>query len=185
LPVGLYLLFLLFGFTCHLASAFTFRYSSWFGERVGALISFLLRNTLGIPIWALGYYLAARVPSARLFPAMLVSTTLAWMLIIVGGVLILVALTAIRVRAARPTIHDSLVSWGIYGHIRHPIYLGTSFELIGLWLLFPITPVLTACFLGIIWILLQTWLEELDLLQRHPGYREYMQAVPRFIPRLR
>ncbi len=41
-----------------------------------------------------------------------------------------------------------------------------------------------ACALGVAWILLQTRLEEYDLLQRLPGYREYRRAVPCFPPRL-
>lgn len=32
--------------------------------------------------------------------------------------------------------------------------------------------------------MVQTRLEEIDLLQRMPNYRDYMNAVPRFLPRL-
>jgi protein-S-isoprenylcysteine O-methyltransferase Ste14 len=39
-----------------------------------------------------------------------------------------------------------------------------------------------ACLLGFVWILVQTELEEIDLLQRAPGYREYMKKVPRYLP---
>ena len=44
---------------------------------------------------------------------------------------------------------------------------------------------LLAVSLGVGWVLIQARLEELDLLQRMPAYREYMQRVPRFLPRLR
>jgi protein-S-isoprenylcysteine O-methyltransferase Ste14 len=44
---------------------------------------------------------------------------------------------------------------------------------------------LVACSLGWIWVLIQARLEEADLLQRLPAYRQYMQGVPRFVPRLR
>lgn len=39
--------------------------------------------------------------------------------------------------------------------------------------------------LGILWALLQARLEEVDLLQRMPAYREYLARVPRFMPRVR
>jgi protein-S-isoprenylcysteine O-methyltransferase Ste14 len=44
---------------------------------------------------------------------------------------------------------------------------------------------LLACALGTVWVILQTWLEEIDLLGRLPGYREYMGRVHRFRPDLR
>jgi protein-S-isoprenylcysteine O-methyltransferase Ste14 len=35
------------------------------------------------------------------------------------------------------------------------------------------------------WLIAQARLEELDLVKRLPAYREYMEQVPRFVPRLR
>jgi protein-S-isoprenylcysteine O-methyltransferase Ste14 len=55
----------------------------------------------------------------------------------------------------------------------------------GLALLRPTATVVLACTLGVVWLIVQARLEELDLVQRLPAYREYMQQVPRFFPCLR
>lgn len=47
-----------------------------------------------------------------------------------------------------------------------------------------ITGFALACALGIIWLIIQARLEEIDLKQRLPEYSEYMKGVPRFIPRI-
>lgn len=49
----------------------------------------------------------------------------------------------------------------------------------------PTSTVVLACALGFAWLIIQARLEEVDLLQRLPAYREYMEQVPRFLPRLR
>ena len=43
---------------------------------------------------------------------------------------------------------------------------------------------LLACALGFVWLIIQARLEEIDLVQRLPAYKEYMKEVPRFFPRL-
>jgi protein-S-isoprenylcysteine O-methyltransferase Ste14 len=80
-------------------------------------------------------------------------------------------------------MQDTLVTHGIYAHIRHPLYSGMLLELAGLLLWIPRVTVLIACLLGWLWVIVQARLEEMDLQQRLPAYREYMQRVPRFIPR--
>ncbi len=83
-----------------------------------------------------------------------------------------------------PSTQDALAQNGIYAHVRHPIHAGTLLEFIGLFIVMPTQVVTLACVLGIAWVLVQTRLEEYDLLQRLPGYRDYMDRVPRFLPRL-
>jgi protein-S-isoprenylcysteine O-methyltransferase Ste14 len=95
-----------------------------------------------------------------------------------------VALYSLRAKAAVPSLQDGLVQSGLYGRVRNPIHSGTMLEFAGLALLFPTLPVLLACALGVLWVLLQTRCDEYDLLQRLPAYRHYMQRVPRFIPRI-
>jgi protein-S-isoprenylcysteine O-methyltransferase Ste14 len=41
-----------------------------------------------------------------------------------------------------------------------------------------------ACILGMLWVLVQARLEEWDLLQRLPAYKQYMENVPRFVPKI-
>ena len=51
----LFLIPLIFGFVFAGASAFTTVYSRRFGERGGTIITAILRNLLGIPLWIIGY----------------------------------------------------------------------------------------------------------------------------------
>ncbi|MEM6936447.1 MAG: methanethiol S-methyltransferase [Pseudomonadota bacterium] len=71
----------------------------------------------------------------------------------------------------------------IYRVVRHPLYVG--------WLLiFWATPIMTVAHLvfaglGTAYILLGIQLEERDLADAHPEYREYKRRVPMLIPSLR
>ena len=84
-----------------------------------------------------------------------------------------------------PSVKDTLVRNGLYAYVRHPIYSGGFFLLAGLALIRPTAAFAAACGLGFIWLIVQARLEETDLLQRMPDYRDYMKQVPRFLPRLR
>lgn len=181
----IFLVPLVLGFACNLASAFTIVYSRKWGERRGSLITVVLRDVLGIPVWGLGFALAAITKSQLLFSSTPLLTVVGWVLVAVGAVIIVIALATIRLRAAAPTAQDSLAETGIYSRIRHPIHSGTFLEFLGLLLIRPSVTMTLACGLGVAWILLQTRFEEWDLLQRIPGYREYMNRVPRFIPRFK
>jgi protein-S-isoprenylcysteine O-methyltransferase Ste14 len=176
---------LLFGFSCHLASAFTTAFSCRWGERGGSLITLVLRNFLGIPVWAIGFGMAIHVSSPFLLGPKMALKILGWFLIAVGGVIILIALFVIRWRAASPSTQDRLVQSGLYAHVRHPIHSGTFLEFLGVFCLKPTYAVAVACVLGFFWVWLQTRAEEYDLLQRLPKYQEYMNRIPRFFPRLR
>jgi Cu+-exporting ATPase len=66
--------------------------------------------------------------------------------------------------------------------VRHPIYAGGLSMFVGGALLKPTSPVVLACALGFIWLIVQARLEEIDLVQRVRGYRDYMKEVPRFLP---
>ena len=180
-----FLIPLLLGFTANLSSAFTATFSRRCGERIGSVITVILRDVLGIPVWAIGLVFAFRTLPPMLFVSAVMTDILGGLLIAVGSVIILVALVAIRLRAAAPSTRDTLVQSGLYAHVRHPIHTGTLCEFIGLFLIRPTRTVALACAVGIVWVLIQTRVEELDLLQRLPGYREYMKRVPRFLPRLR
>ncbi len=180
-----FLIPLVFGFGCNLGSAFTTKFSRRWGERRGSLVTVILRDVLGIPVWAIGFVLAARSSLPTLFSATTLTTVVGWLLIIAGGIVICIALTVIRMRAARPSLGDKLAQVGIYAHVRHPIHTGTLLEFAGLVLVKPTFSLIVASSLGIVWVLIQTRFEEKDLLERLPGYRAYMAAVPRFLPRFR
>jgi protein-S-isoprenylcysteine O-methyltransferase Ste14 len=179
----LFLIPLLLGFACNLASAFTAAYSRRWGARGGRWVTGILRNVLGIPVWAIGFGMAARAPAPALFSSNMATTLAGWLLILLGGGIILAALYNLRVKAALPSVQDGLIQSGLYARVRNPIHSGTMLELAGLALLIPSRTMLLACGLGLAWALLQTRFDEYDLLQRIPAYRDYMQRVPRFIPR--
>ena len=178
-----FLLPLVLGFACNLGSAFTAEFSRRWGKRCGSIVSTLLRNALGIPVWVIGFILAALTPSPTLFSSTIVTTLMGWLMITIGGIVILISLGTIRIRSVRPSIQDTLAQNGIYAYVRHPIHTGTILEFIGLTFVTPTLTVSIACALGIAWVLVQTRFEEIDLLQRMPGYRDYMNLVPRFLPK--
>jgi protein-S-isoprenylcysteine O-methyltransferase Ste14 len=180
-----FLIPLLLGFVFNSASAFTTFFSHRFGERGGRVVCIILRDVLGIPLWAIGYVMAARAPSTSVFNPGVLSSTISWIFILAGISIIIIGLTTLRWRAAAPSVKDTLVDKGVYAHIRHPLYTGMMLELSGLFLWLPTISVLVACLLGIIWVMIQARLEETDLLKRLPEYSEYMRKVPRFIPKIK
>jgi protein-S-isoprenylcysteine O-methyltransferase Ste14 len=185
LPVYLFLFPLLAGFLFNWASAPTAFYIRRLGETRGRALTFLFRNILGIPVWAAGLALACRVDVPALWPDTVLPVAAGWVLICAGGLLILQALRFLGWRSVRPTSQDSLVQSGSYRWVRHPIHAGVLLEFLGVILLFRTAPVLAACLLGSLYVVVQTKLEEADLLARIPDYRQYMQSVPRFLPRFR
>lgn len=85
------------------------------------------------------------------------------------------------IETAQVLTHQQVVSNGIYGYVRHPIYVGDILLLLGLelslnsWLVLGValmTPV----------ILLQATREEKKLVETLPGYDLYCQQTKRFIP---
>lgn len=183
--VYLFLVPLMLGFVCNSASAFTAAYTRRWGDRVGRVVTFLLRNVLGIPVWVVGLALAMRMQVPLLLAPQMVGEVLGWLLVTAGCVAISLALLAIGSRAVAPSMQDGVVVHGVYAYVRHPMYAGMLLVFPGLFVLGPSVPVLVACMLGAGWVLVQARLEEVDLVQRIPGYREYMRRVPRFLPRPR
>ncbi len=180
-----FLIPLFVGFAFNIASAFTTLFSDRWGQKQGSLLTFILRNILGIPVWATGFVMAVSVNSSGIFESGAVTNIFGWFLILSGAVIISVALVTLRFRAAKPSMKDKIALSGMYAYVRHPIHTGTMLEFAGIFLIFPTLQVAVACLFGIIWVLVQTKSEETDLLKRLPEYREYMNRLPRFFPRLR
>jgi protein-S-isoprenylcysteine O-methyltransferase Ste14 len=183
--MGLFFIPLVLGFASNLASAFTTAYSRRLGERGGSIVTVLLRDVFGIPVWAFGFVLASRTSAPPFFASSRVTDLVAWLTVTAGGVIILLSLVTIRKRAFSPSANDAMVQSGLYAHVRHPIHSGTVLEFFGLFLLRPNWAVAAACATGVVWVLVQTRFEEMDLLRRVPDYRAYMNRVPRFLPRFR
>jgi protein-S-isoprenylcysteine O-methyltransferase Ste14 len=181
----LFLIPLMLGFVLAGASAFTATYSRRWGESGGRIATSILRNLLGIPLWLLGLYLAWIQPAAPFFSPSRMTVALGWLLIIAGSVPVLWGHVQLGWRTHMPSVRDTLVRRGFYAHVRHPIYSGGLLILIGLALIKPTLTVALASMLAGVFFVAQAILEEIDLLQRLPAYKEYMDEVPRFIPRLR
>ena len=180
-----FLIPLVIGFAFNWASAFTHFYTKKWGERRGQAMTFVTRNILGIPVWALGVGLATKTEARPLFEPVVAFKVLAWAFFALGSILMIWALALLRLRSFRPTEKDTLVDLGLFAHIRHPIYSGLLLDFIGLILIRPTIPVLVAGALGWIFVFVQARFEELDLVERIPPYRDYMRRVPRFLPRFR
>lgn len=179
-----FLIPLTLGFVLAGASAFTTVYSRWWGEAGGRIATSILRNLLGIPLWLLGFYLAWVQPAAPFFSPSRITVALGWLLMIAGSVPVLWGHVQLGWRTHMPSVRDTLVRNGLYAHVRHPIYSGGILILIGLALLKPTLTVALASVLAALFLVVQAFLEEIDLLQRLPAYKEFMEEVPRFFPQL-
>jgi protein-S-isoprenylcysteine O-methyltransferase Ste14 len=114
-----------------------------------------------------------------------VTKTLSWVMIFAGAILVSWGHLILGWRTHFPSVQDTLVRRGMYGRVRHPIYAGIFLILIGVTLLNPTLPVAVASAVAIVFFIVMARLEEIDLMQRVPEYREYMKEVPRFVPRLK
>jgi protein-S-isoprenylcysteine O-methyltransferase Ste14 len=101
--------------------------------------------------------------------------TLGW-IALAFGVLLMVLSTATLVRNRE----TGLIDWGIYGTVRHPMYLGAMFAFLSWsfflphWIMLVISLVNIAIVYG---FMLQG--ERQNLTQFGEAYRGYMEAVPR------
>lgn len=180
-----FLIPLLVGFAFAGASAFTAAYSKRWGEPGGRLATLILRNLLGIPLWFIGFIMAWQAPAPRLWGGGAAIDALAWVLIAAGAVPVIWGHLLLGWRTHMPSVRDTLVRHGLYAHVRHPIYAGGVPMFVGLALLKPTTTMVVACAAAVAGLMVQARLEEIDLLQRLPAYRGYMQDVPGFVPRWR
>lgn len=183
--MGTAIIFIVTGFALVGASAFTAYFSRLWGGKGGQMATIVLRNLLGIPLWFTGFVLAWLKPSPFLFNPYLWTQLLGAFLIIAGSIPFIWGHIELGWRTHMPSVKDTLVRHGLYAYVRHPIYAGGFFIVVGLALLKPTYSFLLVCALVFIWIVIQARLEEIDLLQRMPDYKEYMKQVPRFVPRFR
>lgn len=177
-----FLLPLLTGFVLAGASAFTTNYSRRWGERGGRVATSLLRNVLGIPLYFYGLVLAWRAGSPLILNPGAVGQGLGWLLIVTGSVPVIIGHWQLGMRTHMPSVGDPLMDNGLYAYVRHPIYAGGLLVFVGLALLQPSVLWLLACVLSCIFFTVMGKLEEIDLLQRMPKYREYMLRVPGLLP---
>lgn len=181
----LFLIPLILGFGLAGASAFTAFVSRRWGIKGGQMITIILRNILGIPLWFIGFILGWREEAPWLWTPEKATNGLGWLLIIAGSLPVAWGHFQLGWRTHMPSMKDSLVRDGLYQYVRHPIYAGGFLIFAGLAVVKPTFTVVLACGFGVIWMMVQARLEEIDLIQRLPAYGDYMKEVPRFVPRLR
>lgn len=155
------------------------------GGRLHQLADFLFRNRSYTPIpLAIVLVWQAEISYPLLLPGLV---------LIIGGELL--RLSAVRsfgrgsFRTRRVKAHE-LVTWGLYAHMRNPLYVGNLFLWVGAVLFAGGPYVLWLMAAVVIFFLLQysliILLEERALLDLFgDSYIEYRRSVPRLIPRLR
>lgn len=173
------------GFAFVGASAFTAAYSRLLGEMAGQRVSVVLRNFMGIPLFLTGFIMAWVLPSRFLFAPTIAALSAGGFLIVAGAVPFFWGHFIIGRPSHMPSVKDALVRRSLYASVRHPIYAGGLAICAGGALVHPTSAFVAATASGFIWLLIQARLEEIDLLQRMPQYRDYMREVPnRFLPRI-
>jgi hypothetical protein len=90
---------LVLGFALNCPSAFTTGFSRRWSARAGGLITVVLRDVLGIPLWCVGLGFAMHAASTSLFARSAAATALDWELTTAGAAVSVAG--ALRVRRAR------------------------------------------------------------------------------------
>lgn len=83
-----------------------------------------------------------------------------------------------------PKPDGELVSHGIFGRVRHPIYGGIMLMVIGTTLFFPTLPGALFVPVVIAFFYMKSAYEERQLAARFPTYQDYAGSTKRFIPGL-
>ena len=83
-----------------------------------------------------------------------------------------------------PREGSALVQHGIYAHVRHPLYLSVMLASLGWVLICQSWPALVAALVLIPFFRAKASSEERRLRDKFPGYEDYENRVPRFVPRV-
>lgn len=144
-----------------------------------------LGGTFGVLLpWLLGYWHVH-----RLLPGWVIAQVIGLALVVLGMVPIVQSFVAFVRTGGTPVPVASpprLVVDGFYGHVRNPIYVGFVVVLLGQALFFGSAGMLR--YAVIAWAIAAAavrWYEQPRLTRRFgEPYREYLRAVPAWIPRL-
>ncbi len=135
-------------------------------------LSFTIIFTNMILLWISWFLLCSAGINAVYLPQMIRYSGI--ILVIAGIIIFLTALFTIR---TLETYEGTLITSGIYSRIRHPMYLGFLFWLIGLPLIYG---GIYSFFLGAAFginVLFWRYLEEIELGNRFPGYKSYKKKT--------
>jgi protein-S-isoprenylcysteine O-methyltransferase Ste14 len=85
-----------------------------------------------------------------------------------------------------PDQQTELVTTGLYGHVRHPIYALSILLMLCTVVVAPTVPVVLMAVIHIALMVVKARNEEQFLSERHgASYRRYLDRTGRFVPRLR
>jgi protein-S-isoprenylcysteine O-methyltransferase Ste14 len=134
--------------------------------------SFILVFTNMIVLW-FSWFLLCNVDAFHMeFPPVI--SYFGLMLVVLGVLIFLIALSTIK---SLETYAGELITHGIYSRIRHPMYLAFILWLIGMPVFYGAYFSLILAMVFIANVLFWRYLEELELLSRFKGYREYRQRT--------
>ena len=135
-------------------------------------ISFFVILSNMLLLWSSWYLLCSSDPFVISFPTIL--KYFGMLLVIIGVVLFLTALFTIK---SLETYVGDLITTGIYSMFRHPMYLAFILWLLGLPIYFGGLYSLILAILFIINVLFWKHLEEIELIKRFPGYKDYKKRT--------
>jgi protein-S-isoprenylcysteine O-methyltransferase Ste14 len=96
------------------------------------------------------------------------------MLVVLGVLMFLIALSTIK---SLETYEGDLITHGIYSRIRHPMYLAFILWLIGMPVFYGALFSIALSLLFIANVLFWRHLEEMELISRFSGYRDYQKRT--------
>jgi len=88
-----------------------------------------------------------------------------------------------QLRTEQKPKHNKLITRGLNGHVRHPLYFGTLLIIIGALFIFPTDAMFAFVLISTIYLVLGSRLEEKKLVaQFGEAYRRYQREVPMLVP---
>lgn len=164
---------------------------AWFHHRWPALDRYyrLGYNLLAITLLALLLLLSFRWEGAPLVyskPLVIVG----WVLLISGAGVIAAAFRAFDLReflgvrgAAEQTLPPTLITGGMYRHVRHPLYFGTILLALGLFMVYPSPGRGAVLLVTLIYLVIGSRLEEQKLIREYgAAYIEYRKTTKGLLP---
>jgi protein-S-isoprenylcysteine O-methyltransferase Ste14 len=85
----------------------------------------------------------------------------------------------------KPRAHSEFVQRGVYAWVRHPLYTSVMLASLGWALIWQSGPAFLVALALVLFFHAKARREERWLGEMFPGYKDYAQRVPRFLPRLR
>jgi protein-S-isoprenylcysteine O-methyltransferase Ste14 len=123
-------------------------------------------------LWISWFLLCSMDPFRLVLPSVI--SYLGLMLAFLGVLMFLIALSTIK---SLETYEGGLITHGIYSKIRHPMYLAFILWLIGMPVFYEAGFSLALALMFIANVLFWRHLEELELLGRFSGYKEYSKRT--------